>query len=235
MKLPVQKILALTAALTALALTLSSCSVFHRGTSKVAPEEVAFMLMLWAPSGTLQETGSRNSEFSLTLKGPALTATFISHQPKRLAAQVPLARLVETWGKMGLADNPPYAAVVANEGKAEEKSMTGEILDPKWNAQTNEISFTLRPVARASAVTSNAFTAPPGDNLLPAIFGQVTVMIDPSNYQGVEYIVTSEGVIALRESYAAKGIHPIDLLPPVTYIGPDYFGTQRQAAVKADK
>lgn len=216
------------------AMLLSGCSIFHRGPNKVSADEVSFLLMLWAPSGALAPGGAKSQEFQLTLQGPALTATFFSDRPKRLTAQVPLPQLVTTWAKMGLADKPPFVAVIANQGKLDEKSMTGELLDPKWNANKSELSFTLRPANRAQA-TPTAFASPAGENLLPPSFGQVTVMIDPSGYQGVEYIVTADGVVALRESYSKKGPHPIDVLPPVTYIGPDYFGAQRDAALASAK
>ena len=40
----------------------------------------------------------------------------------------------------------------------------------------------------------------------------LTVMIVPSAYPGVEYPVTGDGAIALREGYSRDGPHTIDIL-----------------------
>ena len=215
----------------AAAIFLSGCSVFHRGPQKVAAADVSFMFMVWAPSGAIQPADTKGQVFTLTLHNPSPSATFFSDKPKRLAAQVPLGQLVTTWGKMGLADAAPNGAVTANAGQATQRSMTGELSDPKFDAQTGDLSFTVKLAALSPAtVTPTAFAGPSGDNMLPASFNQVTLLIDPSKYQGVEYIVTGDGVISLRETYAQGGTHPIDVLPSVTYIGPDYFGKKAPAA-----
>ncbi len=205
-------------------MALTSCSLFNRGSeAKVGVDDVSFFLVMWSPSGTLEHSGGKGQEYFLTLESAAPTATFLSDRPKRLTGQVPLPLLAESWGKMGLEDTPPLAAIVVNEGTAEETSMTGELSDPQWDAQTGRITFTLRP-SNYPAGTAAAFTQSNEDSILPEAFGQTTLLIDPSSYAGVEYLVTAAGVVALRETYANTGKHPIDVLPPITYMGPDYFG-----------
>ena len=219
-----KKLIAVVALAMIATMTLSSCSLFKRGSeAKVGVDDVSFFIVMWSSTGTLEHTGAKGHEYFLTLDAPSPTATFLSDRPKRLTGQVPLPLLAESWEKMGLADTPPLAAIIVNQGTADETSMTGELTDPQWDAQTGRITFTVRP-ADYPAGTAVAFTQLNQDSILPETFGQTTVLIDPSTYAGVEYLVTAAGVVALRETYAGTGKHPIDVLPPITYMGPDYFG-----------
>ncbi len=166
-------------------------------------------------SGSVVEAGDA---FTLTLDDVDRNAIVFTDRPTRDAGAMPVKHLVKHWEKLGLADDPPNAAISVIDGKGRGTASTYTLTDPKLDGK--ELSFTATPLndissdpAVASAIQEHV-TAATGE--IPEKFGSSTLFIDP----GTEGITQSCQAIVTNNSgtVVAGVIGAVLPIPPATVI-----------------
>lgn len=120
----------------------------------------------WAPNG--------DGTFTLTLSGGLASTIYFSDRPERVFGSVPTPQFLDILGFT--PENPPNAAVVVNDNGVEDIVVV-ELLDPVYQAGT--LTYTVRVLdAYDEEGLGNAQQRKPGDNDLPAQFGEGALFID---------------------------------------------------------
>ncbi len=181
----------------------------------------SFMFILQAQGGSISADNGSQKTFTFTLKEPDPVVIFLSDRPKRLVGHVPLQLFVQGWNVMGFTDQPPNAAAIVSEA-AKDDTVIIELARPEWNVADVSLSFQARVVQNEKNGAEPAFTSSYSDAKLPVTFGHLSLFIDPSRQRSIEFIVTPNGVIELRENYKDAGRHPIEVIPQMSFL-PEYY------------
>lgn len=209
-------------------LVLAACSRAGESPSPQIAKTVddnseSFLFVMQAGGGGVSADDPNQKTFAFTLRDPDPMVIFLSDRPKRLVGHLPLQLFVQSWNLMGFGDQPPEAALIFSDGNARESAVIVQVTRPQWDASAKSLSFQAR-IIQGDQGPDAPFTSPVADSRMPASFGHLSLFIDPSKQRAVDFAVTPNGVIELRQHYAQPGSHPIEVVPVVSYIGPNYYG-----------
>lgn len=128
----------------AAAATFATSSVVQAADDKASPE--SFLVVQHADAATLKDG-------MLVLDGADAQVVVFADRPHRATGIIPLAKLVETWGKGtdNFAENPPNAALIG-QSEGDPVSLIVELQDPILTGDTLTFAYTLLDGQKATSI-----------------------------------------------------------------------------------
>jgi hypothetical protein len=140
------------------------------------------LFVLTAGGGELERVRGRKRLFRLVLRRPAHDVTGFADRPGRRTGQLPLARFVRRWARLGFAEVHPNAAVVLASAPTNRDVLVVELSRPRLGAGGRTLVF------RAEVLRGNPSGRLRGfarrtDRRVAARFGRVSLFIDPGGQE----------------------------------------------------
>jgi len=139
-----------------------------------AENNVTFMFVQTAASGTLVPVDGVENLYTLTLVGVAPQTIAFSDRPERIIVQAPMQEFLD--GFCWLPENPPNAAIEILEADEEEDVAVVELLDPVYDNETQTLQYNVSILEEPDH--SYAVFNERADQSLPEAFGPATLFID---------------------------------------------------------
>ena len=139
-----------------------------------AENNVTFMFVQTAASGTLVPVDGVENLYTLTLVGVAPQTIAFSDRPERIIVQAPMQEFLD--GFCWLPENPPNAAIEILEADEEEDVAVVALFDPVYDNESQTLQYNVSILEEPNH--SYAIFNERHDGSLPETFGAVALFID---------------------------------------------------------
>jgi hypothetical protein len=137
-------------------------------------QEVRYMFVQTASSGSFAPVAGNDTLFTLTLEGVSPETIAFSDRPERVVRPVAMQQFLDSMGFNGSC--PPNAAIEILDAKENEDLAVAELFAPVYDAPNQTLQYSMRILEEANL--SYAEFNERNDKTLPATFGPAVLFID---------------------------------------------------------
>lgn len=176
-----KRIWSLCLALVAASLLLAACSAPEdTHTTEHPEEEVSFLFVQNATSGTLTPVAGAEDVFLLTLEGVSYSTLWFSDRPALIAGHVPTRLFIANWGtgQDSFAASPPNAALDILEGDV----LALQLSQPEYDETTGRLTYQAKVLRDVDGVLESFNLRTDEPEAAPRSFGHAALFIDSSHW-----------------------------------------------------
>ena len=181
-----KKILSLCLALVAASLLLAACGAPEdTRTTEHPEEEVSFLFVQNATSGTLTPVAGAEDVFLLTLEGVSYSTLWFSDRPALIAGHELTRLFIANWGtgqEDSFAASPPNAALDILEGEAEGDVLVVQLSQPEYDEAAARLTYQAKVLRDVTGVLEVYNLRIDDPEAIPRSFGHAALFIDSSHW-----------------------------------------------------